>query len=79
MGKRFAVAVCLVSLCLGCVETTSDVQSDPKPQKRVITLDDKCLDLTHDCAVCLLTDNSRERDDCSECKAYDLVCKRRTQ
>lgn len=76
MGKRFAVAIVLLSVCSGCVETTSDVQSDPKPQRRVMTLDDKCLDLGHDCAVCLFTDKDRERDDCSDCGIYDSVCKK---
>lgn len=74
MGKRFAVAIVLLSVC--CVETTSDVQSDPKPQRRVKTLDDMCLDLGHDCAVCLFTDQTRERGDCSDCGTYDSVCKK---
>lgn len=74
MGKQFAVAIVLLSVC--CVETTSELHSDSKPQRRVMTLDDKCLDLGHDCAVCLYTDKDRERDDCSDCGIYDSVCKK---
>lgn len=77
MGKRFAIAIVLLSVCSGCVETTSDVQSDPKPHKRVITLDDKCLEVGHDCAVCLFTDNTRSRSDCGDCEKYDGICKGR--
>lgn len=64
-----ALLCALLSACL-----TSDVQSDEKPTQRVRTLDDVCLERGHDCAVCLFTDKSRERNDCSECNAYDLVC-----
>lgn len=65
-----ALLCALLSACL----PSADVQSDEKPTQGVRTLDEVCLDASHDCSVCLFTDKSRERTDCWECKFYDLLC-----